>query len=196
LVEADVQELKEDLCAMRTIIMIFKQSDLNSLLPDGEALFPEVESIFNHLHDVAERFFKSAESVSHIVLRRGTENLGEALEYLAVESIDDRNSYPNLAALRSVIAPFADGIKNLQASSIPIIHLVLPLYRDMPNLLTSHVHRISAMTSISRMDRMAGVLSARALRMMNSKLIVHPLHIAALLLHPIFRTLSILYHEK
>jgi hypothetical protein len=196
LVEADVQELKEDLCAMRTIIRIFKQSDLNSLLPDGEALFPEVETRFHHLHDVSERFLKSAESVSHIFLQQGSENLREAFECLAVESIDGRTSYPNFSALRSVMAPFADGIKKLQASSVPTIHLVLPFYRHLRTLLTYRVHRISVMTSISRMDRVAGVLSARALRMMNSKLIVHPLHIAALLLHPLFRTLSSLYHDE
>jgi hypothetical protein len=67
LVEDDVQELKEDLSAMRTIVRIFKQSDLNSLLLNGEAIFPEVETRFHHLHDVTERFLKSAESVSHIV---------------------------------------------------------------------------------------------------------------------------------
>jgi hypothetical protein len=195
LVEAEVQELKEDLCAMRTVIRIFKQSDLNSLLPDGEALFPEVETRFHHLHDVAERFIKSAESVSHIVLHKGAENLRDAFECLAVESIDGRTSYPNLAALRSVMAPFADGIKKLQASSVPTIHLVLPFYRHLHTLLTSRVHRIAVMTSISRTDRMTGVLAARALRVMNSKLIVHPLHIAALLLHPLFRTLSSLYQD-
>jgi hypothetical protein len=100
LVEADVQELKEDLCAMRTIIRIFKQSDLNALLPDGEALLPEVKTRFHHLHDGAERFLKSAEFVSHIVLPQGAENLREAFECLAVESIDGRTSYPNLAAFR------------------------------------------------------------------------------------------------
>jgi hypothetical protein len=31
---------------------------------------------------------------------------------------------------------------------------------------------------------------------MNSKLVVHPLHIAALLLHPLFRTLSSLYQDE
>jgi hypothetical protein len=46
------------------------------------------------------------------------------------------------------------------------------------------------------MDHMAGALSAQALCMMNSKLIVHPLHIAALLLHPLFRTLRSLYHDE
>jgi hypothetical protein len=45
LVEVDVQELKEDLCAMRNTIRIFKQSNLKSLLSDGEALFPEVETL-------------------------------------------------------------------------------------------------------------------------------------------------------
>jgi hypothetical protein len=89
------------------------------------------------------------------------------------------------------MAPFVDGIKNLQASSVPTIHLVLPFYRHLHTLLTSRVHRIAVMKSISRTDRMTGVLAARALRVMNSKLIVHPLHIAALLLHPLFRTLTV-----
>jgi hypothetical protein len=154
LVKDDVQELKEDLSAMRTIIRIFKQSDLNSLLPNGEALFPEAETRFHHLRDVAERFLKSAESVHHIVLEQGAQNLREAFECLAVEYIDGRTCYPNLVALRSVMAPFADGIKKLQASSFPTIHLVLPFYHHLRALLTSSVHRIAVMTSISRTDRM------------------------------------------
>jgi hypothetical protein len=81
------------------------------------------------------------------------------------------------------MAHFADGIKKLQASSVSPIHLCFPFYRHLRTLLTSRVHRIAVMTSISRTDCMAGVLAARALRMINSKLIVHPLHIAASLLH-------------
>jgi hAT family C-terminal dimerisation region len=42
---------------------------------------------------------------------------------------------------------------------------------------------------------MGSMLATRALRIMDTKLVVHPLHIAALLLHPLFKTLSSMFYE-
>jgi hypothetical protein len=56
------------------------------------------------------------------------------------------------------------------------------------------VHRAAVMDSQSRTDRMGSLLATRALRIMDTKLVVHPLHIAALLLHPLFKTLSSMFY--
>jgi hAT family C-terminal dimerisation region len=83
----------------------------------------------------------------------------------------------------------------LQASSFLTIHLVLPFYRQLRASLTTRVHHSDMMISTSRSDRLASALAARALRAMSSTLVVHS-HVAALLLHPLCRTLESLYQDE
>jgi hypothetical protein len=124
--DPEYEDLKNDLVSMRTVIRLFKQSDLNSLLPDGETLFPEVETRFHHSYDVTTRFLKSTPSVTEISHLQGSDHLYETLKRLDAEVIDGYAHYPNLSALVDVMGPFAEGIVRLQSSSIPTMHMVCP----------------------------------------------------------------------
>jgi hAT family C-terminal dimerisation region len=196
--EEEIVGVVMDVRNMKKVIEGVKRADLNHRLPRGCALFQEVDTRFHSVHDVAARFINALPYIRKLIddgLAPESVNtaMGEIKVVDMMRTEDSQSlSAPRLLALVQVFKPVVEAMVKLQASQSPTLHLVLPLL----------THIISKLFFIQRQsqEQVKGneeahssciqAMAAHLARVLLDKVVLHPVHAAAAILHPNLRDLS------
>jgi hypothetical protein len=186
----DLDAIHSDVEKMKAIIRIFKSCEYNHLLPDGMALFQESETRFHHLHDVTARFEKSLTQVMMVVEKQGNAGAQKLLGEMNIKNFGADTRCPNLSGVVRVCRPFVNAIVKLQTTQSPSLYFVLPMYAWILTEL-KRMTKLETTSSFGNEEETAViVLANKALKAIKEKLVIHPLHAAAIILHPHLKSME------
>jgi hypothetical protein len=196
--EEEIVGVVMDVRNMKKVIEGVKRADLNHCLPRGCALFQEVNTRFHRVQDVAARFINALPYIRKLIddgLAPESVNtaMGEIKVVDMMRTEDSQSlSAPRFLALLQVFKPVVEAMVKLQASQSLTLHLFLPLL----------THIISKLFFIQRQsqEQVTGneeahssciqAMAAHLARVLLDKVVLHPVHAAAAILHPNLRDLS------
>ena len=180
-------QLSVDLKNVKILVRAFKQSKLNMELEDGCKLVQEVDTRFATTFSVVDRFLKSCEKVSAVVGSCTVDAAKKALAEISVDRLSTgEGRYPTFQALKTAFAPIAHIQKDLEAGRKPTMHNVLPelekakvgLQRKADGKRNFRTMELPTAETMRFCKVVLGVLD---------ELEIHPLWLAACLLHPGYR---------
>lgn len=174
----------KDIQAMKKVIAWMKRTGKNSELPRGFALMQEIDTRFGTIHDITERFIRSAQYLPSLLESNGLTAFDSITSRIGA---DGTTSFPYLQAVVTCFKGIRHAQTALEAAEVPTLPLVLPLLDNIKSRLGSLSrggisldHDCPEETS-----RMAGILLPHM-----EAIKVHDLWIAACLLHPGMRDLA------
>lgn len=179
----------QDLESVKALVRIFKAGGWNNGLPDGCALYQECETRFGTTFEVVQRFLKAA---PHVAIMVGTKNHAGATTALdAIEKNTDTEtgtvSYPALQAIIDVFRGVRHMQNAMEAASYPMLHLVIPMLRDITSELTLITRGVAMGAKFEVPSSHKITLAGKLLSVLRS-IEVHGAWAAACVLHPGMRT--------
>jgi hypothetical protein len=187
-----------DIKNMKKVIEGVKRADLNHQLPRGCAVFQEVETRFHSVYDVTVRFTSSLPHILKLIddgvaPESVSSAMAEILTVATPRSQDPSDvSAPRLLALVTVLKPVVEAMVTLQASQSPTLHLVLPLLTHILSklLLLQHQSQALGVGLEDGYSTCVRELAAHLSTVLLEKIVLHPIHATASILHPNLRDLS------
>lgn len=106
------------------------------LLRDRHALIQEAETRFGTIHDVVERFLKSASDVECVVNKKLSKASAEAFSGLLCDAIASGDRpYPSLNAIVKVLKPLLHMQTAIKPSTYLTLHLAFPMLQSARAIL-------------------------------------------------------------
>lgn len=192
-----LNQVTEQLKAVKDIVRVFKQSKLNGELRDGKTLIQEIETRFATTPAVVGRFLFSSHDVFDVIERKGSHALKRAKDELLIAHAN--SEHWGLSALEAICDACYYLVtiqKKLEASTSPTLHLFLPMIQKCKDEL----RRIARCGTVDRRFSRGRInpssfskLLCRLMRgTLSEKIIVHDLWIVGCLLHHFLREIQFL----